>query len=144
MNIKAVILVILGFSIISFVAGAYFASPGKSSGFDRVKTTQKTGAAISVSDWDTKGDSFRFTTTALGTGSAVTEAPKTIIPEARAYIEDVNTVNILAGTLFYDRRLDPFLGAEYMRRMGNASFGGGALGSRGGVAGAWFKAGCAF
>ena len=131
-------------SAASFCLGAFVASPGKGTGDNKITTVQKWGEKISVSNWNTSGSTIKFTTTAEGAGVSETIAPKTIVPEARAYIEDRNCMFVLGGTLVYDRKCDPFAGAEYLRRFGSAFAGGGAFISRGGIIGLYGKVGWMF
>jgi len=128
-----------------FALGIFFASPRETSGnLSAITTTQKEGAAVTVAGWNVSGDSIRFTTTAEGAGVSETVAPKTIIPEAKAYIERVHQINAVSGVLLYDRTSDPFAGGEYLYRYMNFSAGGGMLVSMHGVLGVYGKAGWMF
>lgn len=143
---KAFIIIVM--LTITFCSGILFgvklSSPSASGINESITTVQKSGKKITVSNWDTSGSTIRFTTSALGVGTAETTVPKTIIPEARSYIEDVNSINGMAGILVYDRSIDKFIGAEYMRRKENISFGGGGFVSLKGIIGTYVKAGSAF
>ena len=125
-----------------FISGAVWDSRRHQTPDTRdVTTVQKSGAPITVSGWKTDGKSFSFTSYSKGAGVAETTAPKSIIPEAKAYMERVHQVNGFCGALVYDRRTDPFVGCEYLYRYLNFSAGGGMLVSSHGVFGVYGKAG---
>lgn len=140
LSLRTSLLIAACCSALAFAGGVFLASPGKGSGTAQITTKRISGAPIAVGNWDVKGSSFRFTTTAEGSGVAETTVPKAVIPEARAYIERRHTVSVLCGSLMYDRSLDPFAGGAYLFRDNNFFAGGGLFGSRCGILGLFAEA----
>lgn len=94
-----------------------------------VKVTQISGENITHTSFDyNRKDRISFITEATGKGKALTEIPKTNIPEARAWME--KTSGVQGNVMYYDHMV---FGISYWRRYGSFSVGAGLLGSTEGL-----------
>lgn len=92
--------------------------PGPSG--NTVSVTQVSGDTIEHENLTTTGNSVTFTTTAAGAGVIHTEIPKTLIPEARYWMEKTNAVSLSSG---YDLARQQQITLMYWRRWGFLSAG---------------------
>lgn len=90
-----------------------------------IRVRQVSGDTITHSGLDVSGKSIKFHTMADGKGEAVTEIPKSRIPEAYSWINMVHSVNLLVGYTFGPHGAEPYAGLLYTRRFGRITLGGG-------------------
>ena len=104
------------------VAGYFYFHQDPDEPLKDVKTTQVSGEKIEHSGFNYKEGNIKFTTKAEGKGEIITEIPKTNIPEAKAWMENTNSV--MLELQLQEQRV---YGVSYMKRWENISAGGGVL-----------------
>ena len=102
-------------------AVVYFTSQPKGTASTIVKPI--TGAPLVVERTKIEKETVNITASYPGAGSSEIVISKIDIPEARAWIEKVNGVSVLAG---YDLARESYIQAVYWRRFGVFSLGLGA------------------
>jgi hypothetical protein len=104
------------------IAGYFYFHKDTGEPLKEITVTQVSGEKIAHSGFNYTAGNIKFTTIADGKGEIFTEIPKTDIPEAKAWMENTNSV--MLELLLQDKRI---YGASYMKRWGNFSAGGGVL-----------------
>lgn len=110
--------------------GLYYAMriPPAGGGED-VVTTHISGAKIIHRNFDVDRKKMSFVTEAEGKGAARTEIPLSKIPQARAWLEYKNAVQV-TGALEWQNGFFGEYGVMYWRRFGRISLGAGVRGSQ--------------
>ncbi len=96
-----------------------------------ISVIQKSGSTIAHSSWDFKGPSISFSTDAEGRGSIDTTIPKTMIPEARAWMSKVHGLQFNFYYHYFDSRFNTVYGLSYWHRWGSVAIGGGVVAGAG-------------
>ncbi|MBN2157906.1 MAG: hypothetical protein JW807_00820 [Spirochaetes bacterium] len=94
---------------------------------DSIRTTQISGEKISHRDYGFKGKSITFTTEAEGKGKIKTEIPKTLIPEARSWVQKVHGIEATVYLLYQDQFFTPYYHLGYWHRFGPVCIGTGIV-----------------
>jgi len=122
----------LRISLMTFIAGiaAGFAAaylllhqPGTSTG--EIITRQISGEKISHDSFDFSGSGIKFKTSSEGKGEALTEIPKTLIPEADAWMTRNHSLTVSYGYMLDRDGAAPFIGVMYGYRFNSITLGGG-------------------
>ena len=104
-------------------------NPTNKAELKEINIKQISGESISHTSFDyNQTDRISFITEASGKGSIITEIPKKNIPEARAWIENTNSIQ--CSVMFQDHLI---YGISYWKRYGNFSIGAGIIGSYEGI-----------
>ncbi len=90
-----------------------------------IVTRQISGEKISHNSFDFSGSGIKFKTASEGKGEAETVIPKTLIPEANAWMTKVHSVNLSYGYMFDNNGAIPYIGLMYGYRIGSVTLGGG-------------------
>lgn len=122
----------LRISLMTFVAGiaagftaAYLLLHKPVSSTDGIITRHISGDKILHEKFDFSGSKIKFKTVAEGKGEASTEIPKTLVPEANAWISKVNSLSFTYGYMFNGNNGVQYMGIMYGHRSGNVLLGGG-------------------
>lgn len=97
--------------------------PGISTG--EIIARQISGEKISHDSFDFSGSGIKFKTSSEGKGEALTEIPKTLIPEANAWITRNHSLSILYGYKIDHDGAAPYFGVMYGYRFSSITLGGG-------------------
>ena len=105
--------------LVGFAAGLsilFFMDRTEPDIIEKVKVRQISGEKINHKDFKMKRNSITFITESEGKGIIETEFPKTIIPEARAWLQRNNGIQLDYTVLYHDNQFHQIYGIGYLRR----------------------------
>ncbi len=103
--------------LIAGAAGVFYIKrdvPVKDTG---IKVTQLSGEKIEHSKYNFKGSSIKFETQSEGAGKIKTEIPKTLIPEANAWLNKVHSIQAEYISMYYNSSSFQALSVSYYQRL---------------------------
>ncbi len=98
-----------------------------------ISTKHVAGAKILHHNWIQDKHRVSFITESFGKGKIETSFPKTIIPEAKSYIERIHCLQVTYSGIFVNNEYHHGASISFWRRFGKISVGGGVQFSSGSV-----------